>query len=189
VVIALRADASAASGVETATRLQDTGAPRNRRLDVRARVLRHLPSHSRHHMKRANAARNRTAQLLPRGLTVAKRYCRRFARRRTPVLRVEKRLCHYEALSSDCRCGSGYRHRTDPPENNAFRATSSRHYSSTTHPLLITMARISCAPCASCSGMLVPRYDPPGAICAIPQTPRPINTKYCSIAQCCPCHW
>jgi hypothetical protein len=43
---------------------------------------------------------------------------------RTPVLRIEKRLHSQEAPPSDCRCGSGYRHRTDLP---AYAARRSLH--------------------------------------------------------------
>ena len=135
VVIALRADASAASGVETATRLQDTGAPRNRRLDVRARVLRHLPSHSRHLMNPGSAAHNRTAQLLPRGLTVAKTLVSSVRPTKDTGTPHRETPMSYEALSSDCRCGSGYRYRTDLPDYpgttavSLFRTSSSHHSS------------------------------------------------------------
>ena len=86
--------ARAAYDAETAARLQSPVAgARERRYDVRARVLRHLPSHSRHRIHSGSAMRMRTTQFPPRGLTAETRYSRRFNRRRTPVLRVEKRLC------------------------------------------------------------------------------------------------
>jgi hypothetical protein len=92
--------------------------PIDTRPDMRSvRESCHLPSQSRRCVQAVRAHAHANAEHAPMAFLTAQNliFRRTSPTNGTPVLRVEERLFVSRTPSSDCRCGSGYRHRTDLP--------------------------------------------------------------------------